>query len=177
MYNRFFDYVLLLLKKIFSRSPVSGLRSSPMLLSFPPYNPRVKEENGKEYIFDPLRKQWVRLTPEEWVRQHFINYLVEVLDYPAKLIAIEKQIHMGELQKRFDILVYKNDKPWMIVECKEQQAKLNDTVLTQVFQYQSVIGAEYIVLTNGEETFCGKVVNGTIHSVTAVPPYKKSGSI
>jgi hypothetical protein len=84
---------------------------------------------------------------------------------------------MGELQKRFDILVYKNDKPWMIVECKEQQAKLNDTVLTQVFQYQSVIGAEYIVVTNGEETFCGKVVNGTIHSVTAVPPYKKSGSI
>lgn len=142
-----------------------------MLLSFPPYQPRVKEENGKEYIFDPVRKQWVRLTPEEWVRQHFVNYLIEVLDYPAKLIAIEKQIRIGELEKRFDILVYKNDKPWMIIECKEQQTKLNDAVITQVFQYQSVIGAEYMVITNGEETFGYQISGVKIIEIIALPRY------
>jgi len=142
-----------------------------MTLPLPPYNPRVKLEEGKEYIFDPLRKGWFRLTPEEWVRQHFLNYLVAKLKYPTSLIAIEKQILVGVLQKRFDILIYKNDKPWMLVECKEQQTKLDDAVITQLLQYQSAIGAEYIVLTNGEQTLGYQINEGKVNEISALPRY------
>ena len=68
-------------------------------------------KDGKDHIFDPLRKKWIRLTPEEWVRQNFIQYLLQVKQYPPSLIAIEKEIMVGELKKRFDILVYQNSRP------------------------------------------------------------------
>ena len=76
---------------------------------------QLKKEAGKDMIFDPLRKRWLLLTPEEWVRQNFVQYLIQVKKYPASLIAMEKVIKLGELKKRFDILVYnKLHQPWMI---------------------------------------------------------------
>ena len=87
---------------------------------YPPYPFKIKEEEpGKEFIFDEQRKQWVRLTEEEWVRQNFTQYLLQVKKYPSSYIAVEKKMKLGEMNKRFDILVYdKAAKPWMMIECK-----------------------------------------------------------
>ena len=90
-----------------------------LMINYPEPSFRVKTEKGKECIFDPHRRKWLILTPEEWVRQNFIQYLIQVMNYPASLIALEKEIWLGEMKKRFDILVYNKDhQPWMIVECK-----------------------------------------------------------
>src|SRR5205814_9595968 len=88
---------------------------------------RFKKENEVEFVFDNIRKQWLVLNEEEWVRQNFVQYLIQNLNYPAAFIAIEKEIMLGELKKRFDILVYdRNHKPWMIIECKATAINLND---------------------------------------------------
>ena len=119
-------------------------------ISYPEPAFRIKQEEGKDFIFDSLRKKWLLLTPEEWVRQNFIQYLVQVKKVPATLIAIEKEIMLGELKKRFDILVYDVDhKPWMMVECKATSIPLDETVLQQVLRYNSSVPVEFIVITNG----------------------------
>ncbi len=121
-------------------------------IEFPPYQPKIKIEAGKEFIFDTFRKRWVVPTPEEWVRQNFLQYLTQVKKYPATLIAVEKEIKLGELKKRFDILVYKNNQPFMIVECKEMSMQLNEAVFNQVLRYNQVLNVPYIVITNGTNT-------------------------
>ncbi len=99
-------------------------------IEYPEYIYKIREEAGKELIFDVLRKSWVRLTPEEWVRQNFLQYLVLVKKYPSSLIAVEKELMLGELKKRFDILVYDfNHRPWMMVECKAMEIALDEKVL------------------------------------------------
>ena len=119
-------------------------------IDYPPYQPKIKEEQAKEFIFDEFRKRWILLTPEEWVRQNFLQYLTQIKKYPASLIAIEKEIKLGELKKRFDIVVYdKETKPWMIVECKEMNVTLNKYVLDQVLRYNISLKVPYLVITNG----------------------------
>ena len=119
-------------------------------IEYPPYQPKIKEEKGKDLIFDEFRKRWVILTPEEWVRQNFLQYLTQIKKYPASLIAVEKEIKLGELKKRFDIVVYDADtKPWMIVECKEMNVPLNKTVLDQVLRYNISLNVPYFAITNG----------------------------
>lgn len=114
---------------------------------------KMKIENGKRYIFDAIRKIWLLLTEEEWVRQNFVNYLVTQLKYPSTVIALEKEIWLHDLKKRFDILVYdKEYKPWMLVECKEPKVNLNEDVLQQVLRYNISVPVEYIVITNGNAT-------------------------
>src|SRR3954469_6350353 len=94
---------------------------------------RTKKENGRQYIFDSIRKAWLLLTEEEWVRQNFVNYLITKLNYPSTVIALEKEISLNDLKKRFDILIYDKDhKPWMLVECKEPNVNLGEDVLQQV---------------------------------------------
>ena len=113
----------------------------------------MKNENGKRYIFDAIRKVWLLLTEEEWVRQNFVNYLITQLKYPSAVIAIEKEISLNDLKKRFDILVYdKQHKPWMLIECKEPKVNLSEDVLQQVLRYNISVPAEYIVITNGNTT-------------------------
>lgn len=114
---------------------------------------RMKNENGKQYIFDSIRKCWLLLTEEEWVRQNFVNYLVTELHYPSSMIALEKEISLNDLKKRFDILVYDREhKPWMLIECKEPNVSLNEDVLQQVLRYNISVPVEYIVITNGNTT-------------------------
>lgn len=111
---------------------------------------KIKEENGKEVIFDNLRKIWVRLTPEEWVRQNFLQYLIINKSYPSSLIAVEKEIYLGELKKRFDILIYNADhQPWMMVECKAMEVALDENVFHQVLRYNISVPVRYLVITNG----------------------------
>jgi hypothetical protein len=125
-----------------------------MVIDFPPPAFRIRNQDGRDFIFDTLRKRWLLLTPEEWVRQNFIQYLVRVKQYPASIIAMEKEIWLGELKKRFDILVYDRDhKPWMMVECKEMNVPLDKEVLQQVLRYNISVPVKYIIITNGSATY------------------------
>jgi len=125
-----------------------------IIINYPEPDFRIKKEENKELIFDALRKKWLILTPEEWVRQNFIQYLIQVKNYPASLIALEKEIQLGELKKRFDILIYNKDHlPWMMIECKGPEIKLNDAVLQQVLRYNISIPVEFIIITNGGNTY------------------------
>ena len=111
--------------------------------------------NSKEYLFDELRKKWILSTPEEEVRQQFWKYLHFEKKYPVSLMAIEKTIVINGLNKRFDLLIYdRNGNPNIIVECKSRNVKINESALDQILSYQYKIGAKYLVLTNGNETYC-----------------------
>ena len=118
---------------------------------YPKYPFKIKEEEvDKEFIFDELRKIWVRLTEEEWVRQNFVQYLLQVKKYPPSYIAVERKIKLGELTKRFDLLVFdKAAKPWMMVECKAMHRPLDKTVLWQALHYNIALPVKYLIVTNG----------------------------
>jgi hypothetical protein len=122
-------------------------------IEFPAHAFKMKKENGKEMIFDECRKQWFLLTPEEWVRQNFLQYLMQVKGYPSSLIAVEREIVLGELKKRCDIIVFKDAKPWMIVECKEMNSELNEAVIKQILRYNISLQVSYLVITNGSTTY------------------------
>lgn len=141
-------------------------------ISYPSYPFKIETREDKEYIFDPLRKKWVRLTPEEWVRQNFLQYLLQVMHYPASLIAIEKEIQMGELKKRFDILVYKNDHPWLLIECKEMNVPINESVMQQLLRYQTTVQADYLIVTNGNETRGIGKENNQFTTLNTIPSYE-----
>ncbi len=133
---------------------------------------KMKKDGDKRYIFCIIRKQWFLLTEEEWVRQNFVQYLITVLNYPATLIALEKELRLNELKKRFDILVYDTDhKPWMLVECKEPNVVLNENVLQQVLRYNMTVPVEYIVLTNGSNTIGWQKKDGQLHLLTELPKW------
>jgi hypothetical protein len=122
-------------------------------IDYPQQQFRIRAENNIEFIFDGVRRSWLRLTPEEWVRQNFVQYLIQVKNYPASFLAIEKEIQLGELKKRFDILVYdKEHKPWMMIECKEMNVHLDEKVLQQVLLYNMAVPVRYMIITNG--AFC-----------------------
>ena len=140
-------------------------------IQYPHFDFRIKKEEEKEWIFDEFRKQWVRLTPEEWVRQNMLQYLVQVKKYPASLIAIEKEIPVGEMRKRFDILVYKEAAPWMIIECKEMNVPLNDSVLKQVLNYNITLGTPFVVITNGISVFGFALVNNRMEQIPELPGF------
>ena len=140
-------------------------------IQFPSHLLKIKSENGKEIIFDECRKQWVLLTPEEWVRQNFLQYLIQERLYPASLIAVEREIVLGDLKKRFDIVVFKNAKPWMIVECKELHGKLNEAVIKQILNYNITLQAEYLVITNGTSTFALHVQQGKFEWLQKLPDF------
>jgi hypothetical protein len=124
-----------------------------IVVKYPEPEFRIKKEKGTDLIFDQLRKKWVALTPEEWVRQNFVQYLIREKKYPASLIAIEKEILLGDLRKRFDVLVYtSNHRPWMIIECKSAGVKLSKEVFEQVLRYNISVPSVYLVITNGNET-------------------------
>ena len=110
------------------------------------------------------------LTPEEWVRQNFVQYLIRAKSYPSSLIALEKEIQLGELRKRFDILVYDKDhQPWMMIECKAGEIKLDDAVLQQVLRYNISVPVKYIVITNGGITYAWKKESDSLRSIQEIP--------
>jgi len=143
-----------------------------MKIDFPAFPFKIKEENGNELIFDPFRKSWTRLTPEEWVRQNFLQYLIQVKLYPASLIAIEKEIMLGELVKRFDILIYNKDhKPWLMVECKAMDVPLNEKVFDQLIRYNMSVPVQYMVITNGSYTVAYERKDGTLVMLEELPVF------
>lgn len=132
----------------------------------------IRNIGGKQMIWDKIRKKDIILTPEEWVRQNFIQYLVQSLKYPGSLLAIEKEIHVANLSKRCDIVVYKDAHPWMIVECKEPAVSINQKVLEQILNYNMTLKVPFLVLTNGSQTYAIKRTNDNWGYLDALPEWK-----
>ena len=127
------------------------MTTSPDLnLVFPAYSYKVKKNEGKLYIFEEISTKYRLLTPEEWVRQHCINYLVKHLNYPASLFQIERGMKVDKLNRRTDIRIYNTQGDvFMLIECKAPQVELNIETLQQISQYQKTQQANYLVITNG----------------------------
>ena len=142
-------------------------------VKFPESVFRFKKENNVEFIFDHIRKQWIILNEEEWVRQNFIQYLIQILDYPAAFIAVEKEIMLGELKKRFDVLVYDKDhKPWMMIECKAPAITLNDATLQQVLRYNVSVPVSFLIITNARSTYGWEKSGMQLHLIQQMPLWK-----
>ncbi|OQY94626.1 MAG: restriction endonuclease subunit R [Sphingobacteriales bacterium UTBCD1] len=134
---------------------------------------KFKNEGAKKYIFDPLRKKWIVLTPEEWVRQNFIQYLLQEKKYPAAMIALEKEIQLSEVKKRFDVLVYNAQvKPYLLVECKASGVKLDDDVIQQALRYNISVPVQYIIITNGVQTFGWENSGHDLRLIKELPGWK-----
>jgi hypothetical protein len=122
----------------------------PTPLHLPPYPFKLKEINEQLFIFDELRKKDLVLTPEEWVRQHFIQYLINQKEYPKTLIKLEGGLKLNQLQKRTDILVFDMlGKPHILVECKATSVKIDQKVFDQIASYNIIHQVNYLVVTNG----------------------------
>jgi hypothetical protein len=141
-----------------------------IIVDYPKPSFRIRKEKEAEFIFDSIRKRWVLLSEEEWVRQNFINYLVRVMDYPSTMIAVEKEIRLGELKKRFDILIYNSaHRPWMLVECKAPSALLNQPVLEQILRYNIGLPADFLVITNGNTTYGWQKTSSGLQLIEKLP--------
>ena len=131
-------------------------------------------ENGKTKVFDPVRKIYCILTPEEKVRQMTLHYLVEKKNIPAGLIAVEYSIKVNTLSKRCDIVVFnKQAKPMMIVVCKSESVPITQKVLDQAIRYYSGLNVEYILLTNGKTMYCYHIdiENKKIEALREIPEF------
>lgn len=142
-----------------------------ILIHYPEPDFNIRIAAGKRIIFDKIRKKFISLTPEEWVRQNFIQYLIKVKNYPGPLMAVEKEIHLGELKKRCDIVIYKNNIPWMIVECKEPTVPVNEKTFRQILGYNIALKVKYLILTNGDTTFGVKSDSNQVAFISALPEY------
>lgn len=126
-------------------------------LNLPPFEPVLSKSEGKLWIFDPLRKKYLVLTPEEWVRQHWINYLINHLGYPGGLFSLEKGLKYNQLQKRTDLIVFARDaQPYLLVECKAPTIKIDERTLIQAMTYNKNYNCPYLILSNGlNHTYMG----------------------
>lgn len=141
-------------------------------IHFPPFDFSIKAQQGQQFIFDFVRKRYVRLTPEEWVRQHLCRYFVEVMHYPKGCLSLEKEIRVGQLKKRYDIVLYDPFlKPWMLVECKGPKVPVSSGVLDQLMRYHQVIQCPYWLLSNGSRHLCAEVSAAEVQWLTGLPLY------
>jgi hypothetical protein len=151
-------------------------------LHFPEYNFTIKAANkGRPgfKIFDKIRLKYVALTPEEWVRQHLLTFLLEDLNYPKGLISVEKELKLAGLSKRFDALVYDaNHRPALLIECKAPLIKLNQSVFDQAARYNLVLRVPYFLVANGFEMFFCKIdhENGTYDFLEKIPSHEELSS-
>lgn len=140
-------------------------------IAFPDKKPAIKQEGNTELIFCIVRRKWFVITPEEWVRQNVLLYLTQVLEYPRSLVAVEKQLQLGELNKRFDIVVYKADIPFMLIECKEMNVPITQKTMEQVLRYNISLRAGYFVITNGSDCYGFKIGEGSFSEIDSFPAY------
>jgi len=119
-------------------------------LNFPEFSFRFKNSENKVSIFDCIRKKFVILQPEEWVRQHCVLYLMEVKKYPISLINVEKELTINDLKKRYDIVIFNPDGSiLLIVECKAPKININQTTFDQIARYNTALNSTYLMVTNG----------------------------
>ena len=140
-----------------------------LALNLPSYSFKISKTEGKTYIFDVLRKKYVALTPEEWVRQHFTHYLLEHKGYPQGLLANEIQLNLNGTKKRCDTVLYNRDlTAKMIVEYKAPNVEITQAVFNQITRYNLVLKVEYLIVTNGIRHYCCRIDYAT-HSYTFLP--------
>ena len=135
--------------------------SEEVKLIFPAISAPIKEGEGGKYIWDALRRKWLSLTPEEWVRQHAIGWLVAHKEIPALRITQEYPVNINGQHQRADVVVMDDKaKPYILVECKAPEVDINNEVVMQATRYNSIVQAQYIVLTNGRKLYIFEHRNG-----------------
>ena len=147
----FYYYICVLLEKCRKTADTMEMQS----LNLPEYDIHVRDDDGRSVVFDVLRRKYVALTPEEWVRQHFVNYLIRYRHYPAGRIANEVELRIGEKRLRCDSVVYDSRlRPQMVIEYKAPGVSLTRKVLDQVMDYNLLLHADYITISNGLQHVC-----------------------
>ncbi|MFT6867403.1 MAG: hypothetical protein ACJA08_002245 [Cyclobacteriaceae bacterium] len=141
-------------------------------LNLPEFDLRIKEEEGNQYIFDIIRKKYLVLTPEEWVRQNFVHLLINKLGYPRTLTKMEFPLTYFKSGKRSDILVLKRDmNPFILIECKAYDIKLNEETLRQASVYNKILKADFLAVTNGMKHYIWEFKDEKYTVVANFPPY------
>ncbi|WP_375239291.1 type I restriction enzyme HsdR N-terminal domain-containing protein [Aurantibacter sp.] len=144
-------------------------------LNFPQYTFRFKNSKNKVAIFDEIRKKFIILQPEEWVRQHCVQYLIQHKNYPKSLINVEKELIINDLKKRYDIVVFNPDGSiFLVVECKSPKIKINQNTFDQVAQYNLKLNASYLMVTNGLNHYYCEMdfINERYQFLEDIPDYK-----
>lgn len=144
-------------------------------LNLPTYEAKIRKNSNGLEIFDPLRRKYIALTPEEWVRQHFVNYLINYKNYPASLMANEAGIKLNSLTRRCDTVVYNNQLvPLMIIEYKESKVQITQNVFDQIVRYNTVLKVPYIVVSNGISHYCCRMnyEDQSFEYLTDIPEYQ-----
>jgi hypothetical protein len=146
----------------------------PVRLNLPSFPFRIREQGQRKQIFDCLRQRYVALTPEEWVRQHFIRFLTRVRHYPLSLMTVERGVRSFAGIKRTDVVVHDRwGKPWMIIECKAPNIPLTEETLWQAARYNRTLQAHYLVITNGLEHYCCSLKNRQLEFLEDLPEFEK----
>ena len=145
-------------------------------LNLPSYDAKIRKNGSLMEIYDPLRRKYVALTPEEWVRQHFVNWLIIDKEYPTSLMANEAGIKLNSLTRRCDTVVYDQHlDPLMIIEYKESNISITQDVFDQVVRYNTVLKVPYIVVSNGVNHYCCKMnyEKQSYDFLTDIPNYRE----
>lgn len=148
-------------------------------LNLPAYEPRFRGEGEDVHIYDPIRSQYVHLTPEEWVRQHFLRYLTHHCGYPASLTAVEKGFRFQRMMRRADIVVHdRTGRPFLMVECKAPNVPISQATFDQVSRYNRAVASRYLGVTNGMVHYCWTVDSETgRHAFLDEPPAFERASV
>lgn len=129
---------------------------------------------GRPLVWDFCRKQYVALTPEEYVRQHILSYLINNLGYPKERTAVEALVNVNGQNQRADIIIYDIEmRPLMVVECKAPGVQISQSTLDQALRYNTKLGVRYIILTNGMRHYCLGVRGEEMSILRQIPPYKE----
>ena len=132
-------------------------------LNLPPFDIKIQQRDGKSFIFDPLRKKYIALTPEEWVRQHFVHLLTDYKGYPKGLLANEVQLNLNGTKKRCDTVLFNKDlSARMIVEYKAPHVEITQAVFDQITRYNMVLKVEYLIVSNGLRHYCCRIDYNTM---------------
>ena len=149
---------------------------NPIPLNLPHHPFKITQKDGLYYIFDEIRKKHLVLTPEEWVRQHFIRYLLKEKNFPSALLQIEGGLSLNQTRKRSDILVYNiAGEKIMVIECKAPSVRITQATFDQAARYNSVYKARWLVVTNGLNHYYAKIdhADGNFLFVEELPSYKE----
>ena len=147
-------------------------------LNLPEYSFKIRNRGGRIFIFDPFRKKEFLLTPEEWVRQNFLQYMVHEKDFPASLISVEMGFRLNKLIKRGDIVAFGRDgNPVLLVECKASSVNISQSTFDQIARYNMSLKVDYLIVTNGLQHFCCKMdfENKTYDFLESIPFFKQIG--
>ena len=149
-------------------------KSNTIKLNLPDYHFRFAKKNGKNCIFDEIRKKFVVLNPEEWVRQNFIQFLLDKKKYPSSLMAVEKKVEINHQPQRFDLLIYdRNGNPLVMAEFKSPEVRITQDAFNQVVRYNMVLKVKYIFVSNGLQHFACLIdyQNNSFRFLEEIPEY------